>query len=220
MKKIVAIILIPGILFLGCATTAPPPPKTQLQVRQFQTRTYDTADQKMVMKALLNAYQDQGFIVKNANTDLGLLTASREVDLSSAPVNLDEPTKKEMSTRNKWLWGAACCLSVAAIIGIAAYAAKHDNDDDDDDDDNDRGTHHYHHGSRKKETRKDQTVIIESSANVTVSGFQTKVRVNFQHKVLDNMGATSSAQPLEDAEYYRNFFAKVDKSIFLQKEKL
>jgi hypothetical protein len=53
---------------------APPPPKPQLAVREFQTRTYDTTDTPMVMKAVLNALQDEGFIIKNANDTLGLCT--------------------------------------------------------------------------------------------------------------------------------------------------
>ena len=47
-----------------------PTPKTQLQTREFQTREYDTNDTKLVMKAVLNTLQDEGFVVKNAVVDL------------------------------------------------------------------------------------------------------------------------------------------------------
>ncbi|EAU56071.1 hypothetical protein [Mariprofundus ferrooxydans] len=74
-----------GVLLLiaslmGCATQQPIPEKTQLQIREFQTRTYDTNDYKMVMKAVLNTLQDDGYIIQQANVDLGLLTAKKEID--------------------------------------------------------------------------------------------------------------------------------------------
>src|SRR5437870_411717 len=48
------------IAVLGCAAPASQlvRPSTQLQTREFQTRTYETTDTPMVMKALLNVLQD------------------------------------------------------------------------------------------------------------------------------------------------------------------
>jgi hypothetical protein len=61
--------------------TSPTTPKTQLEIREIQTRSYDTPDTKMVMKAVLNVLQDEGYNIKNAETELGLLTASKEIDI-------------------------------------------------------------------------------------------------------------------------------------------
>ena len=66
MKKLWILLLVLSMTILGCATTGVAPQKTQLQIRQFQTRSYETNDTKMVMKAMLNVLQDDGFIVKNA----------------------------------------------------------------------------------------------------------------------------------------------------------
>ena len=74
---IVALALVAG----GCASNAKPP-KTQLETRELQTRTFDTKDEKLVMKAMLNVLQDDGYVVKNAVTDLGLITATHESDLA------------------------------------------------------------------------------------------------------------------------------------------
>lgn len=73
----------PALLLLAsCGPASPPPvPRTQLEVRQDQTREYDTKDTGLVMKALLNVLQDEGFIVKNAVVELGLITASKELDV-------------------------------------------------------------------------------------------------------------------------------------------
>ncbi len=71
-----------SVLLTSCEP--PPPPLTQLEIRQFQTRTYETTDTKMVMKAMLNVLQDDAFIIKNAQLDLGLLSASKEMDIENS----------------------------------------------------------------------------------------------------------------------------------------
>lgn len=79
---LVAAVLLFSFTF-GCVPMPPKPQQTQLQIREFQTRTYETKDTKMVMKAMLNVLQDDGFIVKNANVDLGLITATKELDVEN-----------------------------------------------------------------------------------------------------------------------------------------
>lgn len=70
-------------LTLGCVPMPPKPEQTQLQIREFQTRTYETKDTKMVMKAVMHTLQDDGYIIKDANLDLGLLTAQKELDVTN-----------------------------------------------------------------------------------------------------------------------------------------
>ncbi len=55
--------------------------KTQLQIRQIQTRTYDIAASELVMKAMFNVLQDDGFIIRTAAPGIGLLTATKEIDI-------------------------------------------------------------------------------------------------------------------------------------------
>lgn len=66
----------------GCSTTPPPPPvpeMTQLQVRQIQSREYTSTDEKSVIKAVIAALQDEGFIISTVSLDLGLVTSAMEV---------------------------------------------------------------------------------------------------------------------------------------------
>ena len=72
------LLLTAAAALVGGCRPAVQPPKTQLEVREFQTRTFDVADPKLVMKAMLNVLQDDGYVVKNAVVDLGLITASQE----------------------------------------------------------------------------------------------------------------------------------------------
>ena len=48
----------------------------------------------------------------------------------------------------------------------------------------------------------------------------TRVRFNFQKKTYDNRGAVMEIVQVQDQKFYQEFLAKIDKGIFLAKEKL
>jgi hypothetical protein len=49
-----------------------------LEVRAAQSRVFDTGDARLVLKAALNALQDAGFVIRQTDADLGLVTAVAE----------------------------------------------------------------------------------------------------------------------------------------------
>lgn len=81
MKKTV-LLLFPLVL-AGCTVSEPPYLQTQLQVREFQTRVFDTSNPDRVLSAIIDAFQDQGFMVKNVVPQVGLISATREVDVEN-----------------------------------------------------------------------------------------------------------------------------------------
>ena len=78
--------LLPAVLVLllgGCAGAEKPPSTegmSQIEIRQLQSRSYAGAGEKTVMKAVIAALQDEGFIIASASPELGLVTASMEVN--------------------------------------------------------------------------------------------------------------------------------------------
>lgn len=69
----------------GCAfNTMQEAPITQLQVREIQSREYHTDNTKLVMKSMMNVLQDEGFIIKNAVAELGLLSAEKNIDVENS----------------------------------------------------------------------------------------------------------------------------------------
>lgn len=74
-----SLVLLTTLLFTSCATRVAPQ-MSQLQVRSIQTREFATSDVKLVMKAMMNVLQDEGFVIKNAHLDLGLVSAEKVVD--------------------------------------------------------------------------------------------------------------------------------------------
>ena len=64
----------------GCATTTPANiagAGTQLEMRQIQTREYDTLDKAMTMRSVIATLQDLGFTIDQADAELGTITATR-----------------------------------------------------------------------------------------------------------------------------------------------
>jgi len=143
--------------------------KTQLEKREFQTRTFSQADKTLIMKAMLNVLQDEGFIVNNANPLLGYISGSKEFDVSDKSIDV----KKEFGTsKGKLNWS-----------GI-------------------------------------KVATIEATANVTEYGKDIKVRINFKRKLLNVYGNAQVINEIDNEAYYQDFFSKVDKAIFIQKQKI
>ena len=144
-------------------------PMTQLEKRQFQTRTYDSSDKALVMKAMLNVLQDEGFIVYNANPLLGFIYGVKDFDTSDPNIDIS----KEFG------------LSKARLNMNGVRVAT-----------------------------------VETTANVTEYGKSMRVRVNFKRKLLNVYGNAQFIYDINDENYYQEFFSKVDKAIFLQKQKI
>jgi len=150
---------------IGCATTDSAPgnaPQSQVEIRQFQTRTYDTADQALVMKAMLNVLQDLNFIVRTADAQLGLISAEKWSNIDHSKKEIKKAKKEKLS------------LPEAAVM--------------------------------------------ECTANVTTTGGRAQVRVIFQQRVMGAGGTVVEVTRVEDAAFYQEFFARVDKGIFLQQQ--
>ena len=167
------------ILFVLCLTLPVPAkkqaqediitPMSQLEKRQFQTRTYDSSDKALVMKAMLNVLQDEGFIVYNANPLLGFIYGVKDFDTSDPNIDIS----KEFG------------LSKARLNMNGVRVAT-----------------------------------VETTANVTEYGKSMRVRVNFKRKLLNVYGNAQFIDDINDENYYQEFFSKVDKAIFLQKQKI
>lgn len=74
----------------GCAKTPTPPPLpqlTQLPVREMQIREYSGTSEPQVMKAVIAAFMDQGFMITSTDQALGLISAAKEVH------SVDQATK-------------------------------------------------------------------------------------------------------------------------------
>lgn len=62
--------------------------------------------------------------------------------------------------------------------------------------------------------------VLVATAQVSESGGNVKVRVGLQLRVLDTGGRVARAQTVEDGRAYQALFARLDKSLYLQREGL
>ena len=62
---------------VGSLFTPSKKPKSQLEMRQMQTREFDTTNTKLALKAMLNVLQDDNFIVEQINTEMGFFKATK-----------------------------------------------------------------------------------------------------------------------------------------------
>lgn len=105
--------------FSACGPTAKQEPeKTQLEIREIQTRTFDTTDFKLVMKSVLNTLQDDNYVVKNVAMDLGFLTAVKEKDVEDSSSRFW--AKLQRSEHARWLKHSAC----EATINVSEFGDK------------------------------------------------------------------------------------------------
>jgi len=75
-------IFLTWIILTGCShPNSSDGPLTQLQVREIQSMDFETDNTKLVMKSMMNVLQDEGFIIKNAVIDLGLLSAEKNINI-------------------------------------------------------------------------------------------------------------------------------------------
>jgi hypothetical protein len=96
-----------GMFFLifaaGCATTTPVDitgAGTQLEVRQIQTREYDSLNKQMTMRSVIATLQDLGFTIDQADQELGTITATRLHQYTMRmTVTVTEKDDEEVSVR-------------------------------------------------------------------------------------------------------------------------
>ncbi len=86
MKKL-SFILAMAFMLCGCAPDYSQYYKLTpeyLQIRQVQTRIYDTNDSNQLITASAHVLQDLGYVVDNSDFDLGLLTCYKDRDATQA----------------------------------------------------------------------------------------------------------------------------------------
>ena len=165
------------ILFLMLAITIPVSaiqtevitPIVKLDKKQYQIKTYNLSDKNIVMKALLNVLQDEGYIVSTVNPTLGFIYGTKDYNTSDSEVDLS----KEFGVTN-------ARMKVNSV----------------------------------------KVATIETTANITDLKDTLKLRINFRKKLLNGYGNAQFIDDIDDAQYYKDFYAKLDKAIFLQQQGL
>ena len=79
---VITFVFCPLLLVLSsCATTSTDQvlktTKSQVQLRSFQTRAFDTTDRKTMLRTIISTLQDLGFVIDKADSLLGTISATK-----------------------------------------------------------------------------------------------------------------------------------------------
>ena len=193
-QKIAATIVAISFSLQGCQNiSSTNTTQTQLQIREFQTRSYECKDQVRVLKAVLNVLQDEGYIIKSADSNLGYLTGSKELNIGNQSPISDILIKRNPIVIILKMYVDFYCLPFTIWGKMAGKSQSPTNI---------------------------KSEMLEVTANISAFGKQTRVRVNFQRKAIDSSGSSQAMGQIQDASFYQTFFSKVDKGMFISSENL
>lgn len=65
-----------------------------------------------------------------------------------------------------------------------------------------------------------KTDVIEATANVSPFGRETRLRLSFHRRVLDNRGNLMGSEEVTDPVFYQEFFRKIDQGLFLENQRI
>ena len=199
-----ALIAYLSISIIGC--TAPQPtvkPPTTI-ARAMETRTF-SKDMKTVLKAAINALQDMDYTIDVLNSDVGLITASRTTEQIQAALSADNDEEK--STFEMILLPLIAIVAVVMILGMAFGG------DDDDGDTIDLGL-----GGGDKDSGPDGPRIYRYKVTVNLNDIDTnntKVRVSASGEI-EQDGKILSTGGIHELKFFQQFFANVNKALFLE----
>lgn len=92
-------------------------PMKQLEKRQYQTQTYKD-DKVIVMKSLLNVFQDEGFMLYNVNSLLGFIYGVKDFDINDPNVDI---SKEFGFTKSRLNYNGVKIATLEAAANITEY---------------------------------------------------------------------------------------------------
>lgn len=223
---------------------APSPPQAKQPStavnRQLQSRNY-TKPSKTVLKAAIGSLQDLNYTIDVLNSDIGVITASRTTEEKKADVSSDKNTTDvnidSLETKKiNWAKGCANVLVIGLVIGLVFVGLQKifGGGSDDEDDSNNRPSKNssnrdsgslFSFGDGGGETNNYYTVDDSPKGPVI---YRYKVTINLEELDSENTRIRVSASGeseqdgsilktggIHEADFFRKFFASMEKSMFL-----
>ena len=189
-----------SISIIGCTATQPTVKPPTAIARAMETRTFQK-DMKTVLKAAINALQDMDYTIDVLNSDVGLITASRTTEQQKSELASDEE-EKGLSNFEK------ACIAVGLVFIVAMIL------------DDDGATHG---GGRSGGNSKDGPTgprIYRYKVTVNLNDMNTEninVRVSASGEI-EQDGKILSTGGIHEPEFFQQFFANINKALFLENQ--
>lgn len=211
-----ALILYLCTSLIGCSAPQQPTVKPPTTVaRAMETRSF-SKDMKTVLKASINALQDMDYTIDVLNSDIGLITASRTTEKGQPPLSADN------TANNDQVSGLGKLLPIVFIAGAAIILFNLIfGDDDDGDKRRDRDGPNINLGLGGGSSGDSGPVgprIFRYKVTINLNNLNadnTKVRVSASGEI-EQDGKILSTGGIHEPKFFRQFFANVNKALFLE----
>ena len=213
-----ALILYLCTSLIGCSAPQQPTVKPPTTVaRAMETRSF-SKDMKTVLKASINALQDMDYTIDVLNSDIGLITASRTTEKGKAPLSIDNSANNNQDSALGYLIPIVFIAGAAIILFNLIFGGG---DDDDGDKHRDRDGPTINLGSGGGSSSDSGPVgprIFRYKVTINLNDLNaenTKVRVSASGEI-EQDGKILSTGGIHEPEFFRQFFANVNKALFLE----
>ena len=172
IKNLIPIFLL--FFVLGCShkPIVVPTSKSQLELRNMQSKKIDNENIELISKAVIQVLQDSEFTIESADAKLGFFKAIKKLDGGRE--------------KYKFAW-------YDIYYPIAVYKASTLG-----------------------------RMVQEINATISFRSVEKHsiVRASFSMDLIDDDGKLEERRTIEEAEFYQEFFSKLDKGLFLEKNNL
>jgi len=194
-----------SISIIGCTATQPTVKPPTTIARAMETRTFQK-DMKTILKAAINALQDMDYTINVLNSDVGLITASRTTEQQKSELASDEE-EKGLSNFEK------ACIAVGVVFIVAMiYSIIFD------DDGATRGGGRSGGGNSRDGPTGPR--IYRYKVTVNLNDMDTEninVRVSASGEI-EQDGKILSTGGIHEPEFFQQFFANINKALFLENQ--
>ena len=206
-----ALVVYLSISIIGCTAPQKPsvrPPTTVS--RAMETRSF-AKDMTIVLKAAINALQDMDYTIDVLNSDVGLITASRTSQQQKSELSIEENDAEGFSEFEK------ACLTAFGIVSLLIIMDMiFGGDDDSGNKSNDSSPIHIGGGDGKENPTGPQIFRYKVTINLNeLDADNTKIRVSASGEI-EQDGKILSTGGIHELEFFQQFFANVNKALFLE----
>ena len=200
-----------SISIIGCTAPQKPSVKPPATIaRAMETRSF-AKDMTTVLKAAINALQDMDYTIDVLNSDVGLITASRTSQQQKSELSIEENDAEGFSEFEK------ACLAAFGIVSLLIIMDMiFGGDDDSGNKSNDSSPIHISGGDGKENPTGPQIFRYKVTINLNeLDADNTKIRVSASGEI-EQDGKILSTGGIHELEFFQQFFANVNKALFLE----
>ena len=199
-----------SISIIGCTAPQKPSVKPPATIaRAMETRSF-AKDMTTVLKAAINALQDMDYTNDVLNSDVGLITASRTTEQKESELTTDGSGVEGFSEFEK------ACLTVFGLLSLLIFMDMIFGGDDDSGNNSNDSSPIQIGGGGKDDPTGPRIYRYKVTINLNdLDNENTKIRVSASGEI-EQDGKILSTGGIHELEFFQQFFANVNKALFLE----